>query len=89
VLPASASATIDSRARSVNAAGWAVGTRVDPSVQQFGTLWANGVVHDLQALIEEGPPAQVYAAYSSNDAGQITVTGFANGADCALRLDPL
>jgi uncharacterized membrane protein len=93
VLPQSSVQTTDARANAVNSSGWVVGRRYGTLAgglpRAWGTLWAGGVAHELDDLIQAGPSAEVLEATGINDRGQIVGSAEVNGLPCLIRLDPL
>jgi hypothetical protein len=52
-------------------------------------VWFNGMMFDLNELVNPDSGWTLDAAYGINDAGQIVGSGLWNGQATAFRLDPL
>lgn len=76
-----------SYAYDINGEGSVVGTSYDVQGRARAFLWIDGVLFDLNSLIDGTDDWTLTAAYGINDSGQIVGTGFHNGQSAAFRLD--
>ena len=78
-----------SAAYDVNRQGHVVGYSFDHEGRSRGFLWRDGIMFDLNQLIDPSSGWTLEAAYGINEKGQIAGTGFLNGERRAFLLDPL
>lgn len=75
-----------SMAWAVNTAGQVVGSSPVASGEPHAWLWKNGVLQDLNALLDPSSGWVLSAAYGINDAGVIVGDGYLDGAPRGFRL---
>lgn len=81
---------LQSYAYGINNAGAAVGySYVSGSDDTHAFVFMDGVLFDLNLLVEDLAGWELTKAYAINDAGQITGTGLLDGVERAFRLDPV
>jgi len=79
-----------SAARAINNLGHVVGASSDTNGLSRAFLWRDGVLFDLNTLLDaSGAAWQLRNASGINDAGQIVGTGLHNGTERAFLLTPL
>jgi len=78
-----------SAAYDVNTAGQVVGYSMDGTGRSRAFVWLNGVMVDLNALVDAGSGWTLTAAYGINSTGQIVGEGTYYGQSTAFRLDPV
>ena len=78
-----------SAAYDVNGSGHAVGYATDADGQSRAFVWRDGVLYDLNSLIDPASGWTLEAAYGVNDRGQIVGAGMYNGRSTAFALDPM
>lgn len=78
-----------SAAYGVNAQGSVVGYSYDADGRQRGFVWRDGVLWDLNQLIEPAAGWTIEAAYGINDYGQIVGSAVQGGQRVAVLLDPI
>ena len=72
----------------VNDAGYVVGYSYDAQGRSRAFVWADGMLFDLNDLVQNAPGWSLTAAYGINASGQIVGTGAFNGRNSAFLLDP-
>jgi probable HAF family extracellular repeat protein len=78
-----------SMAYDVNAGGNVVGYSYDRSGRSRAFVWRDGILFDLNLLIDPGSGWTLTAAYGINDRGQIVGSGWYSGQQMGFRLDPV
>jgi probable HAF family extracellular repeat protein len=77
-----------SYAYGLNDAGYVVGYSYDGQGRSRAFVWADGMLFDLNDLVQNAPGWSLTAAYGINAAGQIVGSGTFNGSNSAFLLDP-
>jgi probable HAF family extracellular repeat protein len=77
-----------SYAYGLNDDGYAVGYSYDGQGRSRAFVWADGMLFDLNDLVQNAPGWSLTAAYGINEAGQIVGSGTFNGSHSAFLLDP-
>jgi probable HAF family extracellular repeat protein len=66
-----------------------VGYSYDAQGKSRAFIWTNGMLFDLNTLVEDAPGWTLTAAYGINESGQIVGSGLFNGRHSAFLLDPV
>ena len=79
---------LGSQANAINNSGEVVGMTISNNFVPFAAIWQNGVMSDLNTLIDSSSGWYLFSATGINDMGQIAGVGFFNGSVHLFLLTP-